>query len=109
MDIHLGAQFRALRLWRAGNRDSAFEALNAAPGHAVALDEVCQREDANYTAPLLSTVRIKPGHGMELGWIVDLPQDWPWWRIPGDEQATAEIKAGPRWSAWVSLVKEASS
>lgn len=100
--LHL---FLSIRLWRAGDRDGAFEALDAALAHAVALDELCREGDGCYTAPLLSVVRIRPGSGMEPGWIADLPQDWPWWRMPGDGQAEAEMKADPRWEAWVNSTR----
>lgn len=96
--LHL---FLSIRLWRAGDGEGAFAALNDALEHARALDGVCRYKEACYTAPLVSSVRIKPGEGMELGWIASLPQDWPWWRVPGDGQAEAEMKADPRWAAWV--------
>ena len=102
--LHL---FLSIRLWQAGDGDGAFAALDKALVHALAFDEVCRREDARYTTPLLSSVPIKPEHGMEPGWIADLPQDWPWWYVPGDGQAEADMKADPRWAAWVSRTRNA--
>lgn len=97
--------FLSLRLWCAGERDGAFEALETALDHARALEQVFRQEGACYTSPLLSSVRIERGNGVEAGWIAELPQDWPWWRMPGDGQAETEMKADPRWLAWVDRTR----
>lgn len=97
--LHL---FLSIRLWRAGDRDGAFTALDAALEHARALDSVCRQKEVRYTSPLLAAIRVRPDHQMEPGWIAKLPFDWPWWRVPGDGQAEADMKADPRWAAWVS-------
>ena len=102
--LHL---FLSIRLWRAGDSDGAFAALDHALEHARAYDRVCRQQEIGYTAPLLSQVRHIPGDGMEPGWIADLPRDWPWWRVPGDGQAEAGMKADPRWAAWVSRTQSA--
>ena len=102
--LHL---FLSLRLWRAGDRDGAFDALDAALAHALALDAVCKREGARYTAPLLSSVGVKPESGTEPGWIAELPRDWPWWRMPGDGQAEEEMRNDPRWRAWAARAQSA--
>ena len=102
--LHL---FLSLRLWCAGDGDGAFAALDSALEHARELEAVCGKRDACYTAPLLSTVRIRSGDGMESGWIANLPQDWPWWNVPGDGQAKADMKADPRWASWVSRTRSA--
>lgn len=102
--LHL---FLSVRLWRAGDRDGAFDALDAALEHALALEAARSRQDASYTAPLLSMVRIKPGHGEEPGWIAELPRDWPWWCMPGDQEAEAAMQADPRWAAWVDRTRRA--
>lgn len=100
--LHL---FLSIRLWRAGDGDEAFAALDKALEHALALDDVCRRKEARYTAPWLASVPIKLDRDMEPGWIAELPQDWPWWYVPGDEQAAADMKADPRWTAWVSRTR----
>lgn len=102
--LHL---FLSIRLWSAGDGDGAFAALDKALEHALALNAVCRQKDAHYTAPLLSSVPISPEHGMEPGWMAELPQDWPWWYVPGDEQAAQAMKADPRWAAWVSRTQSA--
>lgn len=99
--------FLSIRLWRAGDRDGAFAALDAALEHALAYNDVCGRKDVRYTAPLLASVSISSGNGAEEGLISGLPQDWPWWRVPGDEQAEADMKHDPRWAAWVSRTRSA--
>ena len=102
--LHL---FLSIKLWRAGDKEGAFAALDNALKHASALEDVCGRKDARYTAPLISSVRLKPGAGMEPGWIAGLPEDWPWWNVPGDEQACADMKADPRWAACVAKTRDA--
>lgn len=99
--------FLSIRLWRAGDRDGAFAALDDALAHARALDQVCGQKEAGYTAALIAPVRMELGEGMEPGWIASLPEDWPWWNVPGDEPARAEMKADPRWDAWVCRAREA--
>lgn len=97
--LHL---FLSIRLWCAGDGDGAFAALDAALEHARALDSVCRQKEVRYTSPLLAAIRVRPDDKMEPGWIAELPFDWPWWRVPGDGQAEADMKADPRWAAWVS-------
>lgn len=100
--LHL---FLSIRLWRAGDDAGAFAALDKALEHARALEDVCRRQNASYTAPLILPVRIRPREGMEQGWIAELPRDWPWWHVPGDEQAEAAMKEDPRWLEWVSRTR----
>lgn len=102
--LHL---FLSIRLWQADDQDGAFAALDDALAHARALDRLRQQRDDRYTAPLLAAVRIAPGEGMEPGWMAGLPEDWPWWYMPGDEQAAADMKADPRWAAWAGRAREA--
>lgn len=97
--LHL---FLSIRLWQAGDADGAFAALDKALDHARALDKVYRQQEARYTAPLIAAVSNRLGREPEPGWIAGLPQDWPWWCVPGDEQAAADMKADPRWAAWVS-------
>lgn len=101
--LHL---FLSIRLWRAGDRDGAFAALDDALAHARHFDHACGQRGTHYTAPLLSSVKIDPGDGMKPGWIAGLPEDWPWWRVPGDGQAETDMRADPRWAAWVRRVRE---
>ena len=36
----------------------------------------------------------------------NLPQDWPMWMNPDYSQVEKEIKADPRWDAWVKKCME---
>lgn len=60
-------------LWREGDRDGAFAALDEA-----------------YAA-------AKPR-----GQTAELPSYWPCWRIPGYEDVEAEMKSDGRWAAWAA-------
>ncbi len=67
--------------WERGCRDDAFVSLDEALRHARALEASMGEEKGSVAK--------------------DLPQDWPWWHQPEYSQAEKEIKADPRWRAWV--------
>lgn len=95
------------QLWLAGDRDGAFAALYTALEHAKAYSKVCEQEEIAYTAPLLSSVTVRPGGPAEEGLIAGLPDDWPWWFDADHGKVAAEIKADPRWEAWVKETQRA--
>ena len=61
------------------------------------------REHA-YTAPLVSLVKCPAGAPASIA--AQLPEDWPFWSSPDCSQAEREIKADPRWAAWVRRTQE---
>ena len=94
------------RLWLADDRQGAFDALDAALDHARRFEAVCMQNEVHFTAPLLSEVSEKIDGGMEPGFIVRLPEDWPWWHDSDSAKVEAEIKADPRWTEWVKRTRQ---
>lgn len=85
--------------WERGYHDEAFISLQEALKHAKALEALADGKEHSLTAPLVSFVkyRIPPCDG-----IADtLPEDWPFWHCPNYSDVEKEIKADPRWDAWV--------
>lgn len=85
--------------WERGYHDDAFVSLENALKHARALEALADGEEHTLTAPLVSLVkyRVPP-----CGGIADkLPEDWPFWSCPEYSGVEEEIKADPRWDAWV--------
>ena len=85
--------------WERGYHDDAFVSLENALKHARALEALADGEEHTLTAPLVSFVkyRVPP-----CGGIADkLPEDWPFWSCPEYSGVEEEIKADPRWDAWV--------
>ncbi len=72
--------------WERGYHDDAFASLDEALKHAKAL-EALQGDSGN--DPI----------------VKKLPQNWPWWCNPDYSQVEKEIKADPRWEAWVEKTK----
>ena len=68
--------------WERGYHDDAFVSLDEAFRHGRALEMFLGDE----------------GKGSI---VKELPQTWPWWHQPDCSQVEKEIKADPRWSAWV--------
>lgn len=68
--------------WERGYHDDAFVSLDEALRHGRALETFIGDE----------------GKGSI---VKELPQTWPWWHQPDCSQVEKEIKADPRWSAWV--------
>ena len=86
--------------WERGDHDGAFVSLDEALRHARALEQFLDGQEHPLTAPLVSFVRHKAG--VAAGIAKSLPEDWPWWHNPDYSQTEAEIKADPRWAAWVA-------
>lgn len=85
--------------WERGYHDDAFVSLDEALKHARALEALADGEEHSLTAPLVSFVTYKtaPCHDIASA----LPEDWPFWSCPDHSRAADEIKADPRWEAWV--------
>ncbi len=77
--------------WERGYHDDAFVSLDEAYRHRRALEAV---------------VRAGKEPGSE-DWkaVEKLPEDWPMWCNPDYSQVEKEIKADPRWAAWVEKTK----
>lgn len=85
--------------WERGHHDDAFGSLDEALKHARALEALADGEEHSLTAPLVSFVKYKiPPCGDIAGM---LPEDWPFWSSPDPSGIETEIKADPRWDAWV--------
>lgn len=89
--------------WERGYHDDAFVSLDEALRHARALEVLNDGEEHTLTAPLVSFVKYRAGTGQEVAKL--LPDDWPFWCNPDYSQVEKEIKADPRWQAWVEKTK----
>ena len=98
---------RSYYLWLAGDRDGAFAALDAALACAGDYDRLREKGPARFSSPLLPHVKTgaeaMPEHS---AFRVELPEVWPWWCVPGQKEAKAEMQSDPRWDAWVRRTKE---
>jgi len=92
--------------WRADDRDGAFAALDKALEHAKISDVLTEKGEICYTAPLLRLTKDHWNPHIERG-AETLPEDWPWWCIPGNGAVKAEMEADPRWADWVRRCREA--
>lgn len=89
--------------WERGYHDDAFVSLDEALKHAKALEALSDGEEHFLTAPLVSLVKYQT---VPCGGIAStLPEDWPFWSCPVHSQIEKEIKADPRWEAWVRQCK----
>jgi transcriptional regulator with XRE-family HTH domain len=93
-------------LWRAGDRDGAFEALDAALAHARKNEAQLANKGQYYTSPLVRLAKIESKEFTEAGKVAWLAEDWPWWSSPDCTQAKAEIQADSRWADWVRRTRE---
>ena len=98
----------SLYLWLNGEQDAAFEALDDALRQYRAYEKVCAAREAQYTAPLLQLVRY-PLTKNELPDPSDpsvsaacLPEDWPWWSVPEEDEVRSAMQSDPRWAAWAA-------
>lgn len=92
--------------WERGYHDEAFASLDDALAHAKALERVLKEPEHRFTAPLISFVGTDLGEGREVRIAEQLPEDWPFWSIPDCTEIAKEIKADPRWAAWVKRTKK---
>lgn len=95
--------------WERGYHDDAFASLDLALEHAKELEAVGSESEHAFTAPLVSFVKFTPDSARAAESSVRiaelLPQDWPMWCNPDYSQVEKEIKADPRWKAWVEKTK----
>ena len=85
--------------WERGYHDEAFVSLDRALDHARAFDRIADGEDHTLTAPLVRYVIYNAGCVQNTA--KRLPEDWPFWCNPDHRPVEKEIKADPRWEAWV--------
>lgn len=90
--------------WERGYHDDAFESLNKALDNARKLEKLLDGGEHYFSAPLVSFVKCKPCSRGRLP--KDLPDAWPVWCNPEYSQVEKEIKADPRWNAWVTACGE---
>lgn len=99
-------------LWLDGQRDEAFGALDKALEHFRKFEDVCREQKPMYTAPLLKLVSVDlsrehiPDPAAPETTAASLPEDWPWWSIPEQEQIKKEMQADPRWWEWIEKIKQ---
>lgn len=94
--------------WERGYHDDAFVSLDKALEHARAFDKLrLENKEHSFTAPLVSFVKCKAQFSMEKIAKI-LPEDWPFWSMPNVSEVAKEIKADPRWAAWVKKTQEES-
>lgn len=98
----------SLYLWLDGQRDAAFEALERALDSEQRFLAVCKTGSAHYTAPLVRlAIENAPCTAEEVkADILSMPEDWPWWSVPEEDQVKAEMQADPRWDAWVAKIRQ---
>lgn len=94
-------------LWLESLQDEAFAALERALLHCRKYAVFCEQEEPAFTAPLVRLVKGRPSsEGEDLAeakrLAARLPEDWPWWNVPEEEQVRKEMQADPRWAAWVA-------
>lgn len=94
----------SLYLWLDGKKDQAFEALDDSLAEFRLFIKYCESNGyGNYTAPQICLVpydKITPPKS-----AVSLAQDWPWWGVQERVTVEPEIKADPRWDAWVAKLQ----
>ncbi len=90
--------------WERGYHDDAFVSLDRALAHAKAFETASDGEEHTLTAPLVCYVTfcVEPSESI----VKSLPSDWPFWCNPDYSQAEREIKADPRWQAWVEKTQQ---
>ncbi|MBR6029481.1 MAG: helix-turn-helix transcriptional regulator [Clostridia bacterium] len=92
---------RSYYLWLAGEKDTAFEALDSALAHAQTFDRLRDESPECFTSPLLRHVKIHAETLPEgLNFSAELPEVWPWWCVPRRGEVRAEMENDPRWKAW---------
>ena len=93
-------------LWRAGDHDGAFDALEEALEHAHKTEEQRRVKEQFYTAPAVRLAKIEEREFTEAGIAANLAEDWPWWAVPDCSDVKREMEADPRWADWVRRTKE---
>ncbi len=90
--------------WERGYHDEAFASLDKALECARAIEALLDGKEHYFTAPLVKFVKCKSGEHTNIA--KSLPDDWPMWCNPDYSQVEIEIKADPRWDAWVKKAQE---
>ena len=72
--------------------------------HAKAYEAFADGEEHTLTAPLVRYVSSRAEPVREI--VKGLPDEWPFWCNPDHRPAEKEIKADPRWAAWVKRTQE---
>ncbi len=88
------------RLWRAGEKDETFAALDTALAHGKQFVAV-GKEPGMYTSPLFDGLPMEIDVYDRSKYLEQLPEDWPWWFAPNPAPAKAEMEKDVRWSEWV--------
>jgi hypothetical protein len=86
MKLGLGEKIRELRLKEGKTQEALLDGA-----------------EHSYTAPLVKFVKTRSGSPADIA--KTLPEDWPFWFMPAYSQVAKEIKADPRWEAWVSATQ----
>ncbi|MBQ8313310.1 MAG: helix-turn-helix transcriptional regulator [Clostridia bacterium] len=91
-------------LWLSGKKEEAFAALGEVSRHFKAYEALSRKGGCTYTAALVRLVKanVPP---MQPSALAALPEDWPWWSIPEAATIKAEMRADPRWDAWVAQLQ----
>lgn len=94
---------RSYFLWRAGDKNGAFAALDESLGEAKRFDALADAGTQYFTAPLLRHVPIHaelvPRNS---AFCRELPEVWPWWDVAERGRVKAEMEKDPRWAGWVA-------
>ncbi len=93
--------------WERGYRDEAFQSLDLALYHAKETEKVRSEPTHRMTAPLLRFVETKTNEDVRKEVVKYIPEEWPFWLDPDYTQTEREIKADPRWDAWVKKTQNA--
>ena len=97
---------RSYYLWLAGEKDSAFEALDLALSHATAYDKLRETSPEFFASPLLRHVKTNAGTmPSQSGFKEELPEVWPWWCVPKCKMVKEEMQTDSRWDKWVRKTK----
>ena len=92
--------------WERGYHDEAFESLDLALYHARETQKVRSEPAHRMTAPLVCFVETKTDDDVRKEVVKQLPEEWPFWLDPDYSGIEKEIKADPRWAAWVKKTQE---
>ena len=107
---HANLQYLYLYLsrvqWERGYHDEAFESLDLALYHARETQKVRNEPVHRMTAPLVCFVETKTDDDVRKEVVKQLPEEWPFWLDPDYSEIEKEIKADPRWDAWVKKTQE---
>ncbi len=87
--------------WERGYHDDAFASLDCALDCARAYAAVCDGKAHSYTSLLTKHVSFVSAAVPQHLIVANLPEQWPVWCNPDYTEVEKEMKADPRWEAWV--------